>query len=443
METRFQLSESGRLVAYTIATVWVAKTIYGGLPRWFKRRGIADEEKDANDDLANPLVICKKIISMMKLCSDKVEDDLSWLNLQASFLTYLHLQKELRLTHPDYKDKRYIEGASKENVTKTELNDLLKYCRLAKWAYEGSYLDLHKNLKKSGYDLLRHDTVTEPGRVGHFVCVDHKAKIAVISVKGTSSLSDALTDVLGIVVEHDLPNPVESISKIKVHEGMYTAASMICEDTLHLVEHFFLPQGYTIKVVGHSLGAAVACILGLFLQSRVPATNYQNLRVLAFATPACLDIAIARAVAPFTTTVLNNTDCVPRLSVMNLVTLNKIFVKVDEALKAKGRSPVSWKGSRALAKDLMKVDDDLLITPEELHSYEVEIVKSMQQEKEDHSIFVPGRVVVLWESENSVKCATGDGGLHVLRHIEIETTMIQDHSLVKYLENLQKLLDQP
>jgi sn1-specific diacylglycerol lipase len=122
---------------------------------------------------------------------------------------------------------------------------------------------------------------------------------------------------------------------MRLHEGMYTAAEMVCADTQHLVEKFFLPQGYQILVCGHSLGAGVACLLGLFLQSRIHATNPSNLRVLAYATPACLDYETAKAVASFTTSVVNNTDCVARLSVMNLVTMNRLFLEMDATLKAR------------------------------------------------------------------------------------------------------------
>ena len=68
-----------------------------------------------------------------------------------------------------------------------------------------------------------------------------------------------------------------------------------------------------------------------------------------------------------------------------------------------------------------------------------------------HALFIPGRVIVLWEcssapsgSENdaSVDCRGGDGGLNVLRNLEVEATMFSDHACTKYLRNLAALLDQ-
>ena len=64
-----------------------------------------------------------------------------------------------------------------------ELKSILHYCQLAKWAYLQNYLELHRNLKQAGYALVRHDTVTEPGRVGHFVAVQREQKLAIIAIK--------------------------------------------------------------------------------------------------------------------------------------------------------------------------------------------------------------------------------------------------------------------
>jgi len=453
------LSEAPKLVLYAAISIWLTRKTYKALPAWIKPGGQAkkDAEKDANDDIANPSVIIKKLHSMMKLCQDRVDDDLPWFKIYACFLSYIHLRRELHVAHPEHKSQRY--QAQGDTVSTPELQELNQYCQLAKWAYLGSYIDLHANLKSRGYDLLRHDTATEPGRVGHFIAVNHAQKLAIISIKGTNTLSDALTDVLGHAVNHELKIPLQQpgaggakkapIESIRVHEGMYTAANMIYSDTEHLLDNFFLPCDYKVLVTGHSLGAGVACLLGLFLQCRMDQTTHDNVRVLAFATPACLDLATATAVAPFTTSVVNNTDCVPRMSVMNLVTLNKLFVKVDEKLKEHGRSPSSWKSSKALVGDLMKIDDNLLMSPEELHAFEIQIVKDLKQEENEDSLFVPGRVVVLWENaaatsdfiEEAVDCRVGDGGMTVLRHLEVETTMLTDHSCAKYLKNLAALVE--
>lgn len=437
----YSVSDALKLAFYAAATVYVSRKAWKALPAWMKpKQKDAGEESDANDDLASPTVILRKVQAMMQLCSDEVKHDLPWYKMHACFLAFLHLQRELEVAYPEHKNDRYRkEGDALSD--KSEIHELMEYCQLAKWAYLDCYLELHAALKKAGYALLRHDVATEPGRVGHFIAVNHQDKLAIISIKGTSTFSDALTDILGQALDHTLQEPLKTeatvITDVRVHEGMYAAANMLCEDTKHLVENFFLPQSYKIVVTGHSLGAGVACLLGLFLHSRVAAVSKENLRVLAFATPPCLDLATCQAMAPFTTSIVNNTDCVPRMSVSNLVTLNNLFVKVNDKLTERGLSPNDWKTAKAFLQDIMKVDKDTLMTSEEILEFETQ---AQQEGRNDHALFVPGKTIVLWESDGKVHSGVGDGGLTVLRHLEIATTMISDHACLKYLENLGFLL---
>ena len=209
----------------------------------------------------------------MRLCADEVVDDLPWFKVHACFLAFLHLQTELQLAHPNHKNDHYRSATQKISCTISgsnnqpyrdakEMQEMLHYCQLAKWAYAKHYLELHAHLKAVGYELIRHDMATEPGRVGHFVAVKHDQKLAVIAIKGTSTMSDVLTDVLGQAMDHSLENANrllegQNITTAHIHEGMYAAAQLLLDDTLHLVEHFFLPREYRVVVTGHSLGAGV------------------------------------------------------------------------------------------------------------------------------------------------------------------------------------------
>jgi pimeloyl-ACP methyl ester carboxylesterase len=318
---------------------------------------------------------------------------------------------------------------------------------------------------------------TEPGRVGHYVAVNHTRKLLVIAIKGTSTFSDALTDALGKAMEHTLEaSPFEGLDTknvgfdggktIRCHEGMFAAAMMLLTDTQHLVEQLFLPLHYKIIVCGHSLGAGVACLLGLLLRSRIAVLRRDatTLKVVAYATPTCLEYKAALACAPFITTVVNNNDCVPRLSVPNAVTIFQIFARLDQALQDKGRGSLdSFRSARAWMADMTKVDSDTLMTRDELEEFMEQIMKARPLDELEHALVCPGRVVILWERNTTM----GDneepkqqrqqlekddevltdarvlhGGLAVLRLIEIELNMITDHSCDNYKVNLKRLLDQ-
>ena len=454
LSTSISATEALKLTFYTVAALLVVRQTYKALPSWAKPKlgnnKDNNDNPDANDDICNPLTILSKMQAMMQLCRDEVPDDLPWFQVHACFLALLHLQAELQLAHPTCKRRQYQQGGgAKPYRNVSELQELVHYCQLAKWAYAKQYLELHGNLKAAGYALIRHDIATEPGRVGHFVAVQHGEKLAVIAIKGTSTLSDALTDVLGQAREHVLENALTTttggnkdtnpITRVRIHEGMYAAAQLLLDDTLHLVQHFFVPRGYRVVVTGHSLGAGVACLLGLFLRTAV-GPDLLNLRVWAFATPPCLDLDACRAMQDFCTTVVNNTDCIPRSSVQNLVHLNRLFTAIHGKLQAQGRAPTNWKSTRAFLRDLTKIDAETLLTPDELLQVQADAVD--QAPPQPHALFVPGRTLVLWESAGKFDCVQGDGSLLALRHFDVATTMISDHPCLKYKENLGRLLQQ-
>mmetsp|Transcript_25867 Transcript_25867/g.43087 ORF Transcript_25867/g.43087 Transcript_25867/m.43087 type:complete len:241 (+) Transcript_25867:231-953(+) len=232
---------------------------------------------------------------------------------------------------------------------------------------------------------------------------------------------------------------------------MYTAATMMLDDTLHLITTFFQPAGYTIHLTGHSLGAGVSCLLGVFLHDRgIP------VQVHAFATPACLSLAASVDCADYITSVVNNSDCVPRVSLVNIRTLNKLFLRIDAKLTDRGLSPSDWTSTRKYLKDIATIDTDLLMTPEELHDFQQEAYQS-EDGNDDYSLFVPGRVVSMWNCNATttadsttddtvatiaVDCKQLNGGMQALRHIEVATSMVSDHGTKSYKKSLEALMEQ-
>lgn len=434
------LTPTSMLILITL--IYVGRSTWAALPIWLQKHvmGEIGDDEDANDCLASPTTIMKKLNEMFHLTyqhSDELlPDDMPQYKIYICVISLLHLLAELYLAFPDWRDKELrSEG---EPVSKSELEDLELYLEFADLAYEESITDVISKLRKTGYQLIRHDVATEPGRVGHFIAVNHEEKEVVFAIKGTSSVSDILTDLVGKAVPHTLAGPNGKV--VRCHEGIYTAAKMMVEDTQHMIETFFLPAGYSIKLCGHSLGAGVSCLLGVFLKARgIP------VQVVAFATPACLSYEASLECCDYITSVVNNSDCVPRVSIMNIRTLNKLFLKLDEKLTFRGLSPTNWQTTRAYLRDLSKVDTDLLMSPEELHDFAENTRREETGLDDDYSLFVAGKVVCMWEcndaKKKSVNCRQMHGGMRTLRHIEVSTRMINDHGTEAYKGNLRLLIE--
>ena len=170
------------------------------------------------------------------------------------------------------------------------------------------------------------------------------------------------------------------------------------------------------------------------------------MKVYAFATPACCSYEASVECKEFLTSIVNNNDCVPRLSLMNVRMMKKLLERVNEKLEEKGLSPNSFKAARALMKDLMVTDENLLLTTDELTTFLDGEMNSPRSERfVEMELYVPGRVVNVWNHTKDPNIVGGKittGHSQVLRQIFVETNMISDHACDTYRTNLQHLLEQ-
>lgn len=422
-------------------------------------------EKDANDDLASIPAILEKLEQMMDMVSKvstEVTEKYDSFDMIASFFSLLHLYEEIYAKDPDYRDKQYDDIRKDDDVQLEEVNELVEYLDYAHWAYEDSFGILNKNCKQAGLDLISHDPATEPGRVGHYVALRHKEKLVIIGLKGTSTFSDVLTDLIAIPKEHvgchfddelfsaettARDGKAGAVASMRCHEGIFTAAIWMADHLQDMIENLFVPLNYRVVICGHSLGAGTACLLGLELRSRIKAfrKNYTDLRVIAFAAPPVVSFKASKACAPFVTAVVNNSDVITRCSVSNLAVMNKLLLLVLTKLKEKG---LEWNSMSAMKRwydEHSKIDDDLLLTEKELDDFFEQTHAAPENEEE--ALFVPGRVVVVWDKGENDDYQMGgivtDCGMRMLRQVELSVTFITDHLVnVGYRPNLLKLQEQ-
>jgi len=480
-----------------VSTAVLVYTQWSNLPEWVfkgeyegdgnKTGGIGNGDKDANDDFATPSAVMNKLLEMMEIVgkvSEKVipaatsdrtrsatttdttsaaadSDSMTQVQMVAACYSLIHLYRELHAKDPDYRDKLYDDDRKDDDVRLDEMKELAEYLEYAHWAYESSHSVISRNCRVAGLDLIRHDTATEPGRVGHFVALNHREKIAIIGLKGTSTISDVLTDLIAIPKEHcgchfhdeifaapsKNPSASEKVTEIMcVHEGIFTAAIWVADSLQPMIENLLVPLQYKLVICGHSLGAGTACLLGLELRSRIPTfrKNYTDLRVLAFAPPPVVSYAASRVCAPFVTSVVNNSDVVPRCSVSNLVVMSKLFYRANERLEANGMSLDSFSSLKKYYDEHSIIDDELLITGEELGAFFHETHAA--PENDTGSLFVPGRVIVLFDKgandNNEMGGIVTDCGMKQLRQIEFSLTLIADHFVKGYRTSISKLIHQ-
>ncbi|KAK2716980.1 hypothetical protein QYM36_007204 [Artemia franciscana] len=145
----------------------------------------------------------------------------------------------------------------------------------------------------------------------HYIAVDHKTRSIILSIRGTLSFHDVLTNLVAV---HDALKMEGKYSKFMSHKGMMQSAVNIKSqiDKMNVLGRVSTEyKSYGLVVTGHSLGAGVAVILSIFLRHRFP-----NLRCFAFSPPGgLLNEEAATHSESFCMSLAIGDDIVPRLSV--------------------------------------------------------------------------------------------------------------------------------
>ncbi len=152
----------------------------------------------------------------------------------------------------------------------------------------------------------------------HFVAFDHEVKAIVVAFRGTSSISDAITDA------NCLPKPFTFQGEEGLaHDGMLAGAHLADAALTHAIvmtaEAF---PDYDVWIVGHSLGAGVASLYACILKDKFPK---MRLKCYGFGCPGVLSLNLAQrcdeAVPGWMNIYINDHDNVPRLSYGSVVDL--------------------------------------------------------------------------------------------------------------------------
>ncbi|XP_060529277.1 diacylglycerol lipase-beta-like [Cylas formicarius] len=159
------------------------------------------------------------------------------------------------------------------------------------------------------------------------VIADHKTSNIVIAVRGSISLRDIFTDLTATSEKFEAEGlPPDTMA----HRGMTAGAIYIAKklkETGILEKAFCLYPEYGLVLTGHSLGAGVACLLGLKIRPKYP-----DLKVFAFGTPAGLiSREAARITESFIFTVGVGDDFVMRLGVDSIENLRTGIIQTLHA----------------------------------------------------------------------------------------------------------------
>jgi len=146
-----------------------------------------------------------------------------------------------------------------------------------------------------------------------YLCVDHEKRKIVVSIRGSSSIADALTDVNAQAKKYSA-HGIDGY----VHEGLLAAARNVFDRiTAPLLKVCNEHSNYQALITGHSLGAGVAALLGLMYAQHPVLCKQNQLKVFAFASPCIVshEFTSTQLCESYITSVALSTDIVTRLSI--------------------------------------------------------------------------------------------------------------------------------
>lgn len=285
------------------------------------------------------------------------------------------------------------------------------------------------------------------------VFADAARRTVVISIRGTLSLEDCLTD-LNAQVETFLFEDKE----VSAHRGMLRSAQHILQDleSRNLIQKAVAsleigyqsphqpPDSYQLVVTGHSLGAGAAVLLTFLLKAKYP-----HVQCYSFGTPgSCVDRTTAAGCRDFVTSVCLGSDIVCRLSIRSLSLLR------EEILDAISRAKVNkMQIIQSLVKEY-EADELLLKT-----APETEFKRVMMQYNEKMlaevarlnpvPLYIPGKIIHFAKFRTEGHCCTKRKMYapqytypEEFEEIHVSPTMVWDHMPDRYVEEIDNVLEQ-
>lgn len=184
---------------------------------------------------------------------------------------------------------------------------------------------LQSRLKTQNQTLV-HQSIIPESQVSYFL--SRANGIQTIAIRGTANLENVMLDL-------DLELKPDTALDIKLHQGFGSAAKAVYTDVKP-----YLNEKLPIHITGHSLGGAIAVILGLYLQQE----DYAVTQIITFGQPKVTNVTGAKKydLLPLTRVVTLNdiVPLVPPISPMQIRDLD-IFWHIGEEVILMGDNKFS------------------------------------------------------------------------------------------------------
>lgn len=224
---------------------------------------------------------------------------------------------------------------------------------------------IEQRLQNVNYTLVHHAELAESA-VSYFL-TRSPLGVQQLAFRGTSNLENVLVDL-------DVQLQLDKRLGIQLHQGFSAAAEAVYEDALP-----FLDKTKSVQTTGHSLGGAIAVIVGMYLQR----DGFQLTNVVTFGQPKVTNVQGAEVFQSLPLTrVVTPSDIVPLvppLSPLQLQNLDIYWHMGNEVILLPGKSYALTDG----IKSMMRATKFVSSVPDEsnLHAHQIQTYLSLIDQK--------------------------------------------------------------
>lgn len=207
------------------------------------------------------------------------------------------------------------------------VQDLIYHLELAKGAYKDNAAALARISMIRESNVLKFVKNSDLMRPGYYIGIDNRRKLVILGIRGTHTVYDLITD---IVSSSDEEVTFEGYS---AHFGTAEAARWFLSHEIGTIRNCLEKyKGYRLRLVGHSLGGAIASLLAIMLRRK----SFKELgfspdivSAITYGTSPCVSSELAESCSDYVTTVVMQDDIIPRLSVASLTKLRNEILQTD------------------------------------------------------------------------------------------------------------------
>lgn len=257
--------------------------------------------------------------------------------LAAASFYALAQHRAMRGMNPEYEHETH-QSKCCDIVSDEDLEQVVFYAPIAlNFVYMEKAVDMQLLAAQQNWRLLysyldQEDVRSD--RPASALFVMEEEKIACLAIRGTATIQDVVTDIRQAPTPFPGESNTEDDDWTNVPSGQGVAVSGMASAAYnlyrehHAVLNELAADGYKIRLVGHSLGGAVATLLGLLVKNDMPDSG--SLHVYAYGPPSCVDFGLADTMEQFVTTVVLHDDIVPRLTPTSCRSLLKHLLHIRE-----------------------------------------------------------------------------------------------------------------